>query len=96
MVIACTEVFRLHFTSTIDREIFTIEKFRQLQSVSILPLFLFLENSLLYLDPHTNQPTVPAPIVFSEIIPDQTFHCDQPERMPLSELDPSLALVSSN
>ena len=55
-----------------------------------------VENSLLYLDPHTIQPTVPTPMSPNEIIFDRTYHCDQADRMPLADLDPSLALVSTN
>ena len=55
-----------------------------------------IENSLLYLDPHTIQPTVPAPTSPDEIISDRSYHCDQADRMPLADLDPSLALVSTD
>ena len=49
------------------------------------------EDSLLYLDPHTVQPTVN--VTDHSHIPDQTYHCSSPDRMPLRELDPSIALA---
>ena len=59
-------------------------------------MFASPENSLLYLDPHTLQPTIPAPTTSDGWIPDRTYHCEQADRMSLSDLDPSLALVSTN
>ena len=60
-----------------------------------LPLTLSLmhtytEDHLLYLDPHTVHPTVT--VTNPCHIPDQTYHCSHPDRIPLSELDPSIAL----
>ena len=46
-----------------------------------------------YLDPHTTQQTVQVPDGW--FIPDASFHTEQPERMPITDLDPSLALVSN-
>ena len=54
-------------------------------------LILFLpDNHLLYFDPHTTQPSVP---MIGGWIEDETYHLQRAERMPISELDPSLALV---
>lgn len=48
------------------------------------------EDHLLYLDPHTTQPSVHSSD--SAHIPDHTYHCSQPDRMHIRELDPSIAL----
>lgn len=53
----------------------------------------FLDNYLHYLDPHRTQLSVPL-LSKGEAIPDSTYHCPQSETMLISELDPSLALVS--
>ncbi|KAL5476153.1 hypothetical protein EMCRGX_G026065 [Ephydatia muelleri] len=48
------------------------------------------DDYLFYLDPHVTQPTVHLSEDGS--IPDETYHCAEPLRMRLSELDPSVAL----
>ena len=48
------------------------------------------EDQLLYLDPHTVQPTIN--ITDHQHIPDQSYHCAPPDRIPISDLDPSIAL----
>ena len=59
-----------------------------------LPLYLythsFAEEQLLYLDPHTVQPTVN--VTDPHHIPDQSYHCLAPDRIPIRDLDPSIAL----
>ena len=48
------------------------------------------DDYLFYLDPHVTQPTVqPSEDGF---IADDSYHCAEPQRMRLSELDPSVAL----
>ena len=50
-------------------------------------------DNLLYLDPHTTQ----SAVVCSDstgMVPDQSYHCGQPDRMNIGDLDPSVALVS--
>ena len=47
---------------------------------------------MFYLDPHTTQQAVQVPDGW--FIPDSSYHVQQPDHMPLSDLDPSLALVS--
>ncbi|VDP75668.1 unnamed protein product [Echinostoma caproni] len=47
------------------------------------------EDSLLCLDPHTTQPAGPEQLTPAD---DLTHHCDQPVRMPMQRLDPSLVL----
>ena len=59
----------------------------------LIMLIIFLDNYLHYLDPHRTQLSVPLPSN-GEAIPDSTYHCSQSETMHISELDPSLALVS--
>ena len=44
----------------------------------------------MYLDPHTVQPTVN--VTDPCHIPDQTYHCPSPDRMSITDLDPSIAL----
>uniref|UniRef100_H2ZEJ2 Cysteine protease n=1 Tax=Ciona savignyi TaxID=51511 RepID=H2ZEJ2_CIOSA len=48
---------------------------------------------MVFLDPHTTQPYVSFPeIDDDERFDDSTFHCDNPGKMSLTNLDPSLAL----
>lgn len=54
-------------------------------------IFLFLDDFLLFLDPHRTQQSV---CITDEVVPDSSYHCSQVERIHVSELDPSLALVS--
>ena len=49
------------------------------------------DDQLIYLDPHVTQPTVQVSEDGS--IPDDTYHCLEAQRMRISELDPSVALV---
>ena len=51
-------------------------------------------DDLLYLDPHTTQPAVSSSHS-AGMVPDQSYHCSQPDRMNIADLDPSVALVSS-
>ncbi|XP_072331035.1 cysteine protease ATG4B isoform X2 [Scyliorhinus torazame] len=51
----------------------------------------YVENELIYLDPHTTQPVVEPLDDFS--IPDESFHCQHPPcRMNICDLDPSIAV----
>ncbi|XP_006005315.1 cysteine protease ATG4B [Latimeria chalumnae] len=51
----------------------------------------YVGEELIYLDPHTTQPTVDQ--VDCCFIPDESFHCQHPPcRMRISELDPSIAV----
>ncbi|XP_067851735.1 cysteine protease ATG4B isoform X1 [Heptranchias perlo] len=51
----------------------------------------YVEDELIYLDPHTTQPAVEPLQDFS--IPDESFHCQHPPcRMSISDLDPSIAV----
>eukprot|EP00794_Sanderia_malayensis_P011206 gene11206-12381_t len=50
----------------------------------------FNGHRLIYLDPHTTQPTVEAERYNS--IPDGSYHCIYPSFMNFAELDPSIAL----
>lgn len=50
----------------------------------------FYGDNLLYLDPHTTQQAV-FPEKMSQI-PDESYHCNYPSRMNISDLDPSIAL----
>ncbi|KXJ16560.1 cysteine protease ATG4B [Exaiptasia diaphana] len=47
-------------------------------------------NNLLYLDPHSTQPTINPQEMTN--IPDGTYHCVYPCRMSLTEVDPSVAM----
>lgn len=50
-------------------------------------------DELIYLDPHTTQPAVEPSD--SGFIADDSFHCQHPPcRMHVSEIDPSIAVVS--
>lgn len=49
-------------------------------------------NSMVFLDPHTTQGTVPWYGEALDMQPDMSYHCDSPSRMCVSQLDPSLAL----
>jgi hypothetical protein len=49
-------------------------------------------DNLLYLDPHTTQSSVSCSDT-SGMVPDHSYHCSQPDRMNVSELDPSVALA---
>nr|XP_033813537.1 cysteine protease ATG4B isoform X2 [Geotrypetes seraphini] len=53
----------------------------------------YVGEELIYLDPHTTQPAVePSNNCF---IPDESFHCQHPPcRMRISDLDPSIAVLS--
>lgn len=51
-------------------------------------------DNLLYLDPHTTQSVVSYSEASNGMVPDQSYHCSQPDRMHISDLDPSVALVS--
>ncbi|XP_019398550.1 PREDICTED: cysteine protease ATG4B isoform X3 [Crocodylus porosus] len=51
----------------------------------------YVEEELIYLDPHTTQPAVEPSD--SGCIPDESFHCQHPPcRMSIAELDPSIAV----
>ncbi|XP_065056567.1 cysteine protease ATG4B-like [Rhopilema esculentum] len=50
----------------------------------------FNAHRLIYLDPHTTQPTI-SPAKYSAI-PDESYHCVYPCFMNFAELDPSIAL----
>ena len=49
-------------------------------------------DNMLYLDPHTTQPAVSSSD--TGVVLDQSYHCTQPDRMSISDLDPSVALVT--
>lgn len=51
-------------------------------------------DNMLYLDPHTTQSAVFCSDT-TGMVPDQSYHCSQPDRMNISDLDPSVALVST-
>lgn len=59
-----------------------------------LSSFFYPENRVFHLDPHTTQPTVQVPDGW--FIPDSSYHTHQPEHIDMSDLDPSLALVSED
>ena len=48
---------------------------------------------MLYLDPHTEQPHVDITTLGTT---DETFHCPYHNRLKITQLDPSVALVSYN
>lgn len=51
-------------------------------------------DHLVFLDPHTTQQTVrPTDI---NHIPDASYHCSTPGYMKISEIDPSIAVVTNN
>ena len=47
----------------------------------------------MYLDPHTTQPMVHPQDL--NHIPDTSYHCHSPGYMKISDIDPSIALVTS-
>jgi cysteine protease ATG4 len=49
-------------------------------------------DNLLYLDPHTTQPSMSCSDS-TGMVPDQSYHCSQPDRMNIADLDPSVALA---
>ncbi len=55
------------------------------------------DDNLIYLDPHTTQESIVVEegcqMLSAE--EDQSFHTQSPGRMPLAQIDPSLALVSN-
>ena len=53
----------------------------------------YIDNYLLYLDPHRTQNSVLIPDDDIDIV-DNTYHCHSYETMHIKELDPSLALVN--
>lgn len=59
--------------------------------LSFPPLSRSLDDYLIYLDPHKTQSCVSLPD--AGIVSDSTYHTTQIERLHISELDPSLALV---
>lgn len=56
----------------------------------------FLGDEVIYLDPHTTQRsgTVENKINEEEIEMDATYHCKSASRIPITGMDPSVALVS--
>ncbi|XP_072034228.1 cysteine protease ATG4B-like isoform X2 [Amphiura filiformis] len=50
----------------------------------------FLDDELVYLDPHTTQPCIHDDKWGN--IPDDSYHCEQASRMKIQNLDPSIAL----
>ena len=50
-------------------------------------------DHLVFLDPHTTQPTVrPSD---PDHIPDTSYHCNNPGYMKISDIDPSIAVVTN-
>lgn len=58
--------------------------------------FAFAENEVIYLDPHTTQRSgsVGKKLEEEEIEMDATYHCKSSSRIPITGIDPSVALVS--
>jgi len=48
-------------------------------------------DQLVFLDPHTTQPTVHPQDLHH--IPDNSYHCHSPGHMKISDIDPSISLV---
>lgn len=57
-----------------------------------------LGDEVIYLDPHTTQQTcfVEGKDNECERQADQTYHCQHASRLPILNMDPSLAVVSDN
>lgn len=59
-------------------------------------MFLYTGNEVIYLDPHTTQRSgsIEKKTEEEEIEMDITYHCKAASRIPITEIDPSVALVS--
>lgn len=57
---------------------------------------MFLGDEVIYLDPHTTQRSgsIEDKISEEEIEMDSTYHCKSASRIPITGMDPSVALVS--
>lgn len=57
---------------------------------------MFLGDEVIYLDPHTTQKSgsIEDKTNEEEIEMDATYHCKTASRMPITDMDPSVALVS--
>lgn len=58
---------------------------------------LFAGNDVIFLDPHTTQPfgTVQNKLKEQERKIDCTYHCQNASRLPILQMDPSVAVVSA-
>lgn len=64
----------------------------ELSQNGLMLLFMFSDDELIYLDPHTTQSAVDSEMGLGG--GDQSYHCQRsPHRMKISSLDPSVALV---
>ena len=55
--------------------------------------YMFTGEHLVFLDPHTTQQTIrPADLAH---IPDASYHCNTPGYMKISDIDPSIAVVTN-
>jgi len=55
----------------------------------------FVEDELVFLDPHTTQPATPEQVEEGEVHEeeDASYHCPRPGRINIAQLDPSLSLA---
>lgn len=61
-----------------------------------LYLLGFVEDEVMYLDPHTTQPASPEEGMEEGEVEEEedcSYHCPRPGRIPISHLDPSLSLA---
>lgn len=59
-------------------------------------MFFTVGNDVIFLDPHTTQQIgmLPNKDIETELKIDQSYHCQQINRLPILNMDPSLAAVS--
>lgn len=64
--------------------------------ILVINLVFFTGNDVIFLDPHTTQQIgmLPNKDIETELKIDQSYHCQQINRLPILTIDPSLAAVS--
>lgn len=64
--------------------------------ILVINLGFFTGNDVIFLDPHTTQQIgmLPNKDIETELKIDQSYHCQQINRLPILTIDPSLAAVS--
>jgi hypothetical protein len=73
--------------------LFSVAEYR----IDVILILFILDDYLFYLDPHSVQPPVPLDDMDAEAVAGggrvRGYHCSVPQRLPIADIDPSLALA---